>query len=89
MTDYPIGKDVETTRTWLDKEGFPDVFPGWKADAILGLKDEFILTRFSLQDQEKGMMLCGFLNTARTFKEQTGIQHIQNLFKKSLRVTQI
>lgn len=62
MSDYPKGGDIQTTRKWLDKEGFTGVFQGWKADAILGLdKDD-------IRDEvpgENGRKLWGFLNTAR------------------------
>ena len=67
MSDFPKGGDVESTRVWLDKEGFAGLFIGWKADALLGKGDEFIKSRFPLDgdSQDKAEMLCGLLNTAR------------------------
>jgi hypothetical protein len=38
MSDFPTGGDMKVTRAWLDENGFHDIFVGWKADAILGLK---------------------------------------------------
>ena len=61
MSDFPIGGNIEATRAWLDKEGFKGLFIGWKADAILGLGENHILDLGG----EKGLMLWGFLNTAR------------------------
>ncbi len=43
LSDFPKGGDIETTRAWLDKEGFCETLIGWKADAIIGLKDEYVL----------------------------------------------
>lgn len=65
MTDFPKGGTVEATRLWLDKKGFEDVFVGWKADAILGLDKVNIRSMFSEEDQDRALMLWGFLNTAR------------------------
>ena len=62
MSDFPRGGDVATTRAWLDKEGFTGVFLEWKADAIIGLDKSDILTSVP---GEYGLMLWGFLNTAR------------------------
>ena len=68
MSDYPKGGDIQTTRVWLDGEGFTGVFLGLKADAILGKSDEFIKTKFpeSPEGQEKAEILCGLLSTARS-----------------------
>lgn len=70
MSDYPKGGDIQTTRVWLDKEGFTGVFSGWKADAILGKPDEYIKAKFpqSTEGQGKAEILCGLLNTARTLQ---------------------
>ncbi len=67
MRDYPRGGDTETTRKWLDKEGFTGKFTGWKADALLGKDDAYIKSRFddTAEAQEKAEILCGLLNTAR------------------------
>ena len=62
MGDFPKGGDIETTRAWLDKEGFFQVLKGWKADAIIGLEEEKLLR---LVPGEDGWRLWGFLNTAR------------------------
>ena len=62
MSDFPKGGDIETTRAWLDKEGFFHVLKGWKADAIIGLEEEKLLR---LVPGEDGWRLWGFLNTAR------------------------
>ncbi len=62
MGDFPKGGDIETTRAWLDKEGFFQVLKGWKADAIIGLEEEKLL---KLVPGEDGWRLWGFLNTAR------------------------
>ena len=62
MSDFPKGGDIEITRNWLDKEGFRQVFKGWKADAIIGLEEEKLLR---LVPGEDGWRLWGFLNTAR------------------------
>ena len=62
MSDFPKGGDIEITRNWLDKEGFRQVFKGWKADAIIGLEEVKLLT---LVPGEEGWRLWGFLNTAR------------------------
>ena len=61
MTDFPKGGDIAATRAWLDTKGFQGVFVGWEADAIIGLEEKHILA----QGGEKGLMLWGFLNTAR------------------------
>ena len=67
MSDFPKGGNVDSTRVWLDKEGFAGLFLGWKADALLGKGDEFIKSRFPLDgdSQDKAEMLCGLLNSAR------------------------
>ena len=61
MSDFPKGGNVESTRVWLDKEGFEGLFVGWKADALLGLERE------DIRDNGGGdwLKLWGFLNTAR------------------------
>jgi hypothetical protein len=68
MSDFPKGGDPDTTRAWLDKEGFENILVGWEADAILGKSDGFIKSRFlnTPEDQERAEMLCGLLNTARS-----------------------
>ena len=91
MSDFPSGGDVQATRAWLDKEGFVDVFIGWKADAILGKSDEFVRSRFpkALEGQDQAEMLCGLLNTARQstgnftmLVSTTNSFHIDNSFCK-------
>ena len=62
MSDFPKGGDIEITRNWLDKEGFRQVFKGWKADAIIGLEEDKLLI---LVPGEEGWRLWGLLNTAR------------------------
>ena len=79
MSDFPKGGDVASTRAWLDKEGFTGIFNNWKADAILGLKDENIMTKVP---GDTGEMLCGFLNTAR---QTTGKKHHLFFFHPSSR----
>ena len=50
------------TRAWLNKKGFPDVFTGWEADALLGSdKSDIIATVPGVE----GLKLWGLLNTAR------------------------
>ena len=58
----------------LDKEGFNDLFLGWKADALLGKNDEFIKSKFSStpEGQDKAEMLLGFLTTAKGQSASTG-----------------
>ena len=63
MSDFPKGGDVESTRVWLDKEGFEGLFVGWKADAILGLEEKHI----QANGGRDWLKLWGFLNTARQF----------------------
>jgi hypothetical protein len=46
----------------LNKEGFPGVFSGWKAAAILGLDKDDVLEELS---GSEGKRHWGFLNTAR------------------------
>lgn len=69
-------------RAWLDKEGFVDVFKGWKADAILGKSDEFVRSRFpkALEGQDQAEMLCGLLNTARQSTSASCWFQLQTLF---------
>ena len=62
MSDFPKGGDVESTRVWLDKEGFAGLFIGWKADAMLGADKIDII---EMAGKDKGRRLWGFLNTAR------------------------
>ena len=61
MSDFPKAGNVESTRVWLDQEGFEGLFVGWKADALLGLERE------DIRDNGAGdwLKLWGFLNTAR------------------------
>ena len=81
MSDFPKGGDVEATRAWLDKEGFTDVFTGWKADAILGKSEEYVRSKFSQTDQERAEILCGLLNTARNHTQgKDSIFRFQPLF---------
>jgi hypothetical protein len=61
MSDFPTGGDIGVTRAWLDKEGFKNLFVGWKADAILGLEERHVLA----QGGDNALMLWGLLNTAR------------------------
>ena len=63
MSDFPKGGDIQTTRKWLDDEGFREKFIGWKADAILGLEERRIIQ--FVGDETEGLKLWGFLNTAR------------------------
>jgi hypothetical protein len=65
MSDFPRGGDVQAIRAWLDKEGFVDVFEGWKADTLLGKSDEYVKSKFSEASVERAEMLSGLLNTAR------------------------
>ena len=65
MSDFPKGGDIDTTRVWLNKEGFNEFFDGWKADAILGLDKTDII---SIVPGERGLKLWGFMNTARAAK---------------------
>lgn len=65
MSDFPKGGDIKATRRWLDGEGFQGLFMNWKADALLGLERADILGRF--ENEEEGLRLLGFLNTARQF----------------------
>ncbi len=37
MSDFPHKGSTETTRKWLDDNGFDNCFVGWKADALIGL----------------------------------------------------
>jgi hypothetical protein len=71
MSDFPHGGNILQTRAWLDKEGFTDVFINWKADAVLGKRDDFIKSKFPLDEagQELAEMLCGFLTTARNQRQ--------------------
>jgi len=46
----------------LDKEGFEELFVGWKAEAILGADKSYILKKAG---EDEGERLWGFLNTAR------------------------
>ena len=62
MSDFPKGSDIEATRAWLDKEGFEELFVGWKADALLGADKAYILKKAG---EDAGEMLWGLLNTAR------------------------
>ena len=62
MSDFPKGGDVESTRVWLAKEGFAGLFPGWKADALLGADKAYILKKTG---EDEGERLWGLLNTAR------------------------
>ena len=65
MSDFPHGGNVETTKAWLDRKGFRDVFLGWEADALLGKTDEYVASKFRPEDRERADMLSGYLNTAR------------------------
>ncbi len=71
---FPKGGDISTTRAWLDNEGFIGKFNGWKADAILGLPEKLIRSRFdnNPEDQDRADMLLGFLNFARQTTSQSG-----------------
>ena len=64
MSDFPKGRDIVSTRAWLDKKGFEGLFVGWKADALLGLEERHV--------QANGggdwLKLGGLLNTARNIK---------------------
>ena len=62
MSDFPKGGDVASTSAWLEKEGFAGLFPGWKADALLGADKSDII---EIAGKDKGRRLWGFLNTAR------------------------
>ena len=62
VANFPKGKGVAETRTWLDAEGFEGKFMKWKADALLGADKDDIL---KIVPGEDGMRLWGLLNTAR------------------------
>ena len=61
MSDFPKGGDVKSTRVWLDKKGFVELFIGWEADAILGLEERHV----QANGGRDWLKLWGFLNTAR------------------------
>jgi len=62
MSDFPIGGNIESTRAWLDKEGFKGLFIGWKAEPLLYAKEEYIL---EIAGRDEGNRLLGYLNKAR------------------------
>ena len=64
MNKFPLGGDIAATRVWLDSKGFDKLFVGWEADALLGKSEDFIMSKFS-GNEDKGEILCGLLNTAR------------------------
>ena len=51
ISDFPKGKGVAETRTWLDAEGFEGKFLKWKADALLGADKEDILNIAEQSDE--------------------------------------
>ncbi len=55
MSDFPHGGDILQTRAWLDKKGLTNVFNGWKADALLGKSDDFIKSKFPLDEAGQDM----------------------------------
>ena len=64
MSDFPKGKGVAETRTWLDAEGFEGKFLKWEADALFGADKVGIMREFKDHELE-GERLWGLLNTAR------------------------
>ncbi len=76
MSDFPYGGSPETTRQWLEENGFHNCFIGWKADGLLGAEKEYILSKF--RDPDEGERLVSLLNYAR--RAFPSIQGIQILF---------
>lgn len=68
MDDFPHDGDVRSTSDWLDRMGFVDKLMGWNADAIIGLKDEYVFDE--LPDKSSARRLCGLLQTARDKRDR-------------------
>ena len=45
MSDLLIRGGYEATKNWMDKEGFNDIFIEWEADALLGKRDDYIVSK--------------------------------------------
>ena len=71
MSDFPHKGTVDQTRQWLDANGFEGKFANWKADALIGSREDYVLSKFT--DRDEGERLCGLLNTARADRSIQGI----------------
>jgi hypothetical protein len=67
MADFPFGGDANATRQWLTDNEYGDFYEGvtLKADALLGMSEQHIVAEFPGEQNDRGFVLVGLLNTAR------------------------
>lgn len=67
MSDFPFGGNIAATRKWLDQKGYQNKFDNWEADALLGLKEGDIFSKFGLPT-ERALYLRCLLTTAKEIR---------------------